>query len=140
ASGCRKPPRSHTTEKGQNEAKGDPWEGAAKRLKKETEPLSCKAALSELNRELATHDDVPKPTPLTPEALDALAAVVPLNPADREEIHGSAFSSHDPVYLCDCLYLRDAARTISLPGLKPEQLADLGFAWVCRQVYLNPWL
>src|SRR5215475_8150699 len=61
ASGCRKPPRSPATDKGQNEAKGDPWEGAAKRLKKETEPLSCKAALSELNRELATHDDVPKP-------------------------------------------------------------------------------
>ena len=28
----------------------------------------------------------------------------------------------------------------TLPGLSPEQQADLAFAWVCRQVYLNPWL
>ena len=63
-----------------------------------------------------------------------------LSPADREEIRGAAFSAHDGVYLADCFYLRDAARSLTLTGLPPEKQAELAFAWVCRQVYLQPWL
>ena len=63
-----------------------------------------------------------------------------MNPGDREEIRGATFTPHDPIYLAECLYLRDAARSPTLPDLKPEQLADLGFAWVCREVHLRPWL
>src|SRR6185369_7843073 len=81
-----------------------------------------------------------KPVGLSNETEEALARVVPLNAGDREEIRGSTFTPHDPVYMAECLYLRDAARSLALPGLKPEQLADLGFAWVCREVLLTPWL
>ena len=66
--------------------------------------------------------------------------MVPLHPTDRDEIRSATFSPHDAVYLAECLYLRDAARSLVMPGLSPEQLADLGFAWVCRQVILDPWL
>src|SRR5262249_43332740 len=37
-------------------------------------------------------------------------------------------------------YLRDAAKSLNLTGLPPEKQAEYAFAWVCRQVYLHPWL
>ncbi|QJX00189.1 hypothetical protein FTUN_7813 [Frigoriglobus tundricola] len=119
--------------------KGDPWVAAAARLGKDTSPVSTKAALAALTAEIGISDD--KKLPVTSdEALTALAAVVPLTPADRDEIRGAAFSGHDPVYLADCFFLRDAARSLGVAGLPPEKQADVAFAWVCRQVYLNPWV
>jgi hypothetical protein len=139
--GCGKPPRlSQTPDDKGGAPKGDPWDVAAKKLRKDTDLLTCKTVLGALNNDLAASEKAAKPAALTKEAADALAAVVPLSAEDKEEIKGNTFSSHDPVYLAECLYLRDAARSLALPGMPPEQFADLGFAWVCRQVYLNPWL
>lgn len=140
ASGCGRPPARQQDEVGGGGAKADPWDAAAKRLRKDTDPVACKAALASLNHELAGSDKVDKPPALTPEAEKSLGELVPLSAADRDEIRPGTFSPHDPVYLAECLYLRDAARSLVLPGLSPEQRADLGFAWVCRQVYLDPWL
>jgi hypothetical protein len=119
-------------------AKVDPWKAAAARLKKDTDLAATKQALSTVNSETGQQGGETLPA-LAPDQLAALAALVPLSPADREEIGGAAFSTHDPAYVADCLYLRDAARALDLAGLPPEGRADLAFAWVCRQVYLHPW-
>jgi hypothetical protein len=140
STGCGKPPKVGSTEEMRTAARGDPWEAAAKRLKKETDFKACKAVLGTLNHELSTGDKAEKVPALAKSDEDALAGVVPLHASDREEIRSGTFSSHDPAYLAECLYLRDAARSLTIAGLSPEQLADIGFAWVCRQVALDPWL
>jgi len=138
SSGCGKPPKIGSTDESRNTAKGDPWDAAAKRLRKETDFKTCKTVLGTLNHELSTGDKAEKAPGLGKSEEDALAGVVPLHASDRDEIRPGTFSPHDPVYLAECLYLRDAARSLAIAGLSPEQLADIGFAWVCRQVYLEP--
>jgi hypothetical protein len=138
--GCGRPPTGPRDDKNQVVAKGDPWEAAAKRLRSNTNLVACRAALSSLNQELTNGDKAEKPTSLSAQDEAALTAIVPLQETDRDEIRPAAFTPHDPVYLAECFYLRDAARSLVFPGLSPEQQADLGFSWVCRQVNLNPWL
>ena len=140
STGCGKPPKLNEEDDKDTRQKGDPWEAAAKRLRKETDLKACKTALSSLNHELSTGEKGEKATALAKPEEEALASLVPLHPSDLEEIRSATFSPHDPVYLADCLYLRDAARSLAMPGLTTEQLADLGFAWVCRQVVLDPWV
>ena len=109
--------------------KGDPWEVAAKRLRKETDSAACKSVLATLNRELndpAAKGKIDKPTGLTEDALKALAATVPLSDDDKAEIREAAFSSYDPVYLGECLYLRDAARSLSSPAVRPNNSPTSG--------------
>lgn len=139
--GCGRPPSltRNPSEHGPD-SKSDPWQAAAKKLQKESEYQTCKLVLAGLTTELAATEKSDKPAGHTKESLDQVARLVPLNADDRSEIEGAAFTAHDPAYLASCLYLRDAVRSLSAPGLAPEKLADLGFAWVCRQVYLNPWL
>lgn len=137
AGGCSKPP-APPPDLGNTGPKGDPWKVAGVRLKKDADLGAAKSALLALTTDV-NNQDGPKLPALSDEAFAALAAVVPLSPADREEIRAGAFSAHDPVYLADCLYLRDAARSLAAAGLPPEKRAELAFAWVCRQVYLRPW-
>jgi hypothetical protein len=120
--------------------KVEPWEEVARKLKKETDYDTCKSALAKLTEQLRSDDSIPRAKNLGPDEERALAAVVPLNPGDLEEIRNWNYSSHDPVYLTECFYLRDAAQSVKLPNMSPEQIADAGFAWVCRSVALNPWL
>jgi hypothetical protein len=140
AGGCSKPPQGTKQPEDAAGPKGNPWAVAGARLRKDTDVAATRAALAGLTNDLAA-DAGAKPAPLSDEALAKLGAVVPLSPADREEIRGgSTFTAHDGVYLADCLYLRDAARSLALAGVPPGRQAELAFAWVCRQVYLNPWL
>ncbi len=143
--GCGKPPPPPPPPP--EGAKGKPWQAAGQKLRKDADAPSCRAVTATLNNELAVTSDVPKPSALSSEAEAALTALVPLSEDDRVEIRTAAFSSHDGVYLADCLYFRDAVRSLDVPELSgetpdhyAEHRADLGFAWVCRQVYLNPWL
>jgi hypothetical protein len=135
--GCSKPVGTHASNDS-TAPRGDPWKAAAARLKKDTDFAACKQALANLNSDVSRQGGEKLPA-ITPEQLAALGAAVPLSPADREEIGGPVFSAHDPAYVADCLYLRDAARALDLAGLAPGEQADLAFAWVCRQVYLHPW-
>jgi hypothetical protein len=139
-SGCGKQPGSRNGDKDVKIAKEQPWKVAGKRLHDHADLATCKAVIGKLNTDLVADREAPQPTAMTPEAEAALAALVPLNDDDRAEIRSATFTSFDPNYVGECLYLRDAARSLEVPGLKPEEAADLGFAWVCRQVYLNPWL
>jgi hypothetical protein len=146
--GCGKPPTTVDSQQGQAEVKVKPWETVALRLQKDSGEASARSALTTLKTELSAAPDAnPRPAGLTPEAEEALAKLVPLSPEDRAEIRGANFTPFDAPYLAECLYLRDAARALDVPprpGQTSEQLdadrADLAFAWVCRQVYLNPWL
>ncbi len=135
--GCSKPPTPppDTATAG---PKGDAWKVAGVRLKKDTDTTATKTALSALTSDVSNQEGQKLPA-LSDEAFAALTAVVPLSPADREEIRAGAFSAHDAVYLADCFYMRDAARSLGVTGLPPEKQAELAFAWVCRQVYLQPW-
>jgi hypothetical protein len=108
-------------------------------MKRETDLATCKAALNGLRSDTGMEEGKKLPA-LTDEALSALAAVVPLSPADADEIRGAPFTDHDAVYLTDCFYLRDVARSLALAGVPPQRQAELAFEWVCRQVYLQPWL
>ena len=129
--GCSKPPTPLADDQGTGGEKADAWKAASARLQKDTDAAAAKVALGALGGEKL---------PATPdEQFAAIEKLVPLTQADRDEIRGPSFSAHDAVYLADCFFLRDAARSLALAGVPPEQQADLAFAWVCRQVYLYPW-
>ena len=134
-------PRAGTTD---DPAKGtsrkvEPWENVAAQLRKETDLATCRTALGQLNNELTERTDLPPVPGLSPEAEKALARLVPLSTTDLGEIRPAAYSALDPAYLAECFYFRDAARSIDPSGIPPRELARLAFAWVCRQVYLQPW-
>lgn len=134
--GCKKTSRTGgTTEP--TAAKVNPWEQVAKKLKKDTDFVTCQNALRILVENLRNDESLPKPAILGAQQESDLSAVVPLNAADREEIHNWNYSAHDPAYLADCLLMRDAAQSLKVPNLTSEQCADIGFAWVCRSVALQ---
>jgi hypothetical protein len=135
--------KTRTTSTGDDKGDGqktDPWDGAVKRLRKESDLSASRAAITQLKNDLANRTDVPGPPPLAKDAEAALAALVPLAPTDLNEVRPPAFSNLDAVYLADCLYLRDAARSLEPSGTPPAKLAEQAFAWVCRQVYRQPWV
>jgi hypothetical protein len=138
--GCKK---TETTDPGSDktktEAKVDAWATAGARLKKETNFSATRQILTSLTNDISHQDGEKLPT-FTPESLAALKAIVPLSAGDSEELSGAAYSTHDPAYVADCLYMRDVARSLGVAGLPPEKQAELAFAWVCRQVYLQPWV
>jgi hypothetical protein len=118
--------------------KVDTWRLAGPRLKRDTDFATCKSVLGGLRADAA--GDKAAPAALTDAALDALSKVVPLSNADRDEIRGAGFTDRDAAYLADCFYLRDAARSLGVTGLPVRRRAELAFEWVCREVYLRPWL
>lgn len=142
--GCNKPVTPPKDDARTAESSTDPWGDAERTLQKDTDLATCRTVVAQLNSSLSNPDrdglKIPPLPGLTPEAEKALSALVPLDPADLEELRPAAFTPLDPVYLANCLYLRDAARSLDAPGLTDARRAELGFAWVCRQVYLNPWL
>lgn len=139
AGGCGKPPTAIKDDGGKDVVKGKPWENAALRLKKDTDPSAVRIALTALGSELNAENK--EPLPALPEAdLTKLGELVPLTPEDRAEVRAATFTAHDSVYLADCLYMRDVARSLALTGTPPDVQADVAHAWVCRQVYLRPWL
>ncbi len=139
ASGCGKAPKGASSDDGPGIAPGDPWKTAGQRLKKDSDLVGVRTALGGLANDLNTQNKEPLPVLSDPE-LAKLAELVPLSAGDREEVRSTTFTAHDSAYLADCLYLRDAARSLALDGLPPEAKAEAAFAWVCRQVYLRPWV
>ena len=139
--GCGKSADTKKDEtRGTAAAKADPWDALARRLRKETDAAGVRTALAHLASELPDRPDVPGPTVVSPEAERAITDAAPLAPADLQEVRQSAFTSLDAVYLAECYYLADAARSLDGAGLPDARRAQLAFAWVCRQVYLAPWL
>ncbi|MFO0800965.1 MAG: hypothetical protein U0804_26160 [Gemmataceae bacterium] len=139
--GCPKPgPSGDKEAKGSTAAKADPWETAAKRLAKESDPAGARAALNKLAEELAARPDVPGAPALSPEAEKDLTALARLTPDDLNVVRPAGYTGGDAAYVAECMYLRDAARTIDPVGLPPAEQAKAAFNWVCRQVYIRPWV
>lgn len=139
--GCPKPGvRPEEKTKGSQQAKSDPWEAAAKRLAKETDPAGIRGTLNKLAEDLVARPDVPGPPGLSADAEKALAPLARLAPEDLEVVRPAAYTAGDAAYLSESLYLRDAARAIDPVGLPPADQARAAFAWACRQVYLRSWV
>src|SRR5262245_6061555 len=81
ASGCRRPPPTFKPNE-TTTAKGDPWDAAAKRLRKDTDLVASKVVLGTLTTDLGRAEKVDKPAALSREAEEALAKLVPLNASD----------------------------------------------------------
>ncbi|MCS6866590.1 MAG: hypothetical protein RMJ56_08030 [Gemmataceae bacterium] len=137
--GCSKPLSRVDDANPAEVAKTNPWKTAASRLKKETDLAATKVVLATLSADVE-HSTGQRLPVLSAEALQEVAQLIPLSPEDREEIAAEVFTPFDSAYLADCFYLRDAAIALALSGLPAEKQAELAFAWVCRQVYLHPWL
>src|SRR3954468_1259690 len=75
--GCSKPPATQKGDPTANGPKGDPWKIAEQRLRKESDLTATRAALGGLTNDIAAQEGERLPA-LSPEALAALAAVVPL--------------------------------------------------------------
>lgn len=140
AAGCSRPPRLAAPQDGTGTAeRADPWENALRQLRKETSAAACRTLMQTLNQELGAEEAL-RPPALSAEALEGLQRLVPLDAGDREELRSLHFTAQDGVYLADCLYLRDVARHVVLPELTDREKAERAFAWVCRHVWLQPWL
>jgi hypothetical protein len=141
--GCPKPDTRYTqntTGATQADAKVDPWDAVAKRLRKETDPAGVRAAFNKLAEDLAARPDVPGPPGLSPDAEKALVPLARLAPEDLDVVRPAVFAGADPAYVAECFYLRDAAHSIDPVRLPPAEQARAAFAWVCRQVYVRPWV
>ncbi len=136
--GCTRPPTFKADETERDAV--DPWQGVVAQLRRENDPAGCRRILNQLNNDLALKPDAPQPVGLTPEAEKTLRELLRLRDDEVKEIRPASFSGLDPVYLAECLYLRDAARSLDVGGLPPGRQAELAFAWVCRQVVLQPWI
>jgi hypothetical protein len=135
--GCKKsmPPISSGDQFGQT---GDPWGDLGRQLQKGTDAAAAKSALTHLNNALSAGGSVPIP-PLGADAEKALAVTLRLSSADLDELRPTSFTALDQTYLADAFYFRDAARSLEIRGTPSIHHAETAFAWVCRQVYLNPW-
>jgi hypothetical protein len=137
-SGCTKPTTTTKEKEKQEVAAGNPWEEFGQRLRKANDLAACKTAVAQLKTALAGRKEFqpPPPGPQDEQVLNS----APLSPDDLSQARDGSFTTLDAIYLADCFYLRDAARTLDTPGLSQARRAELAFAWVCRQVYLNPWV
>lgn len=136
--GCTRPP-TYAPDQTERDAV-DPWQGVVAQLRKENDPAGCRRILGKLNNDLALKPDAPQPAGLTPDAEKTLRELLRLRDDEVKEVRPASYSGLDPVYLSDCLYLRDAARALDVGGLPPGRQAELAFAWVCRQIVLQPWV
>ena len=117
----------------------DPWPAAAAAVRKELTPGGIGRVLGDLTS-ASTVEPKFSPDALPPADEPALKAVARLTDDDLKGLRSPGYSGLDPHHINECLYLRDAARTLELDGLPPAEQAGRAFAWVCRQVVLQPWV
>lgn len=119
----------------------NPWPRVDAQLRKDGSLASARGVLAQLNTELALNSDPQyQPAGLTPEAEAILHRTAKLTDEELKELRANSFTNLDPNYLAECLYLRDAARSLDAAGLPPVKQAELAFAWVCRQLVLSHWV
>ena len=137
--GCSTKPPAYVAVS-QEKLNEDPWGRVVTQLRKETEIGSCRRILETLRSDLALNTDLQfQPASLTPDAEKTIRQLLNLNEQEAREIRSASYSALDAVYLAECLYLRDVARSLDLTGLPPTRQAEIAFQWVERQVQLNHW-
>lgn len=140
AAGCTQQAKIEGDARGGPGAKAaDPWPAAVVDLRKQTDPATCRRVLNQLNADLTGNPAVAPAAPSADE-VKRLTATLRLDDDEVREVTATSYSGIDATYLADALYLRDAARSLDTHGFPPDAAAAAGFAWVCRQVYLRPWV
>jgi hypothetical protein len=118
----------------------DPWPSFAQNLRRENDSISVRRLLGQLGADLASNSAADQPKGPTPAQDAAIAQALTLPAEDAAEVRSAAFTPLDAIYLAECCYLRDIARSLELANLAPQVQADAVFEWVCRQVELRPWV
>src|SRR5262245_11578168 len=103
--GCTRPPTIPTN--GSEREAVNPWPGVVAQLRKENDPAGCRRILTKLNNDLTQRLDAPQPVGLTSEAEKSLRELLRLRDDELKEIRPASYTGLDPVYLAECLYLRD---------------------------------
>jgi hypothetical protein len=134
--GCR-PPAAPKTPARLAAPADDALEAARLAFRKQTGVASCRAALQQLNA-LFTRTTEDKPEPLQEKTREFLADRVGLDDGELGEVASTTFTLLDAHHLDGCFLLRDAARFLDVDDLPPVERASAAFAWVVRQVRLQP--
>jgi hypothetical protein len=112
-------------------------------LAKPNDLAICKAVIPQLNAHLQ-NDPESSPPALPPEKKEELRKQLALDEGALEELTSATFTTLDAHHMECCFLLRDAANWLELEvaaGQKkqtPLERAELAFAWVVRQVRLQP--
>ncbi|HEY2787260.1 MAG TPA: hypothetical protein VGJ05_20035 [Fimbriiglobus sp.] len=133
------PPVSKNTEA--DKKAEDPWPQISSDLSRDTDVETCRRALDRLTTVLASNPEFVTPPGLTATEEKTLRGFFPgFVDEDARELRSPAYTRLDPYHLAECYYLRDAARALDVADLAPVEQARRAFEFVCRQVYVNPWL
>jgi hypothetical protein len=117
--------------------------GVRATLAKQNDLATCKAVVAQLNAHLQG-DPGSLPPQLPQKTKDDLRKQLGLDEGDLAELTSSTFTPLDAHHLESCFLLRDAARSLELvvaagrTKQTPLERAELAFAWVVRQVRLQP--
>jgi hypothetical protein len=142
AAGCTRQASIGSGSDGPNAATkqaADPWQVVVSELRKQTDLGTTRRVLTQLNADLTGHTSAATPESVSDANAARLAELLRLSPEEVREIRSTSYSGLDAAYLADALYLRDAAKSLDVQRLPAERQIAAAFAWVCRQVYLQPW-
>src|SRR5262249_21754264 len=133
-----KPPAEVKDDKGQPDAGGPgapPWASARLALAKQPDLATCRAAMQQFGAQLAA-PGAPRVPELTAGQAAGLQKLFGLDDAELAEVRSASFTGLDAYHLEACLLLRDAARSLELPGVgqTPLDRAAAAFDWVVRRV------
>jgi len=137
--GCGEKPAvvAPEADKDQNE---DPWPRVVSSLRKENDTVACRRILSQLNTDLASAAKEYQPESLQPSDEASDRELLKLTDDEIKELRSVSYTNLDSLYLAECLYLREAARSLDVAKSPPAEQARVAFDWVCRQVVLSPWI
>ena len=138
--GCTKPPTTITGPADTKVVAVDPWPILAATIRRQSDVGTIRQGLNQFAADASANAaDVSIPN-LPATALQSLVDRFRPSDTDRREIESKAFTSLDPNYIAECMYFRDVVRSLDVGGLPLDKQASIGFAWVCRNVYLQQWL
>jgi len=107
----------------------------AESLRRQEDIEGIGSELQRINAYLESREQE-KPRPLTNQEREILTKEFGLANDELAEIDTAGFSSLDAHYVECCLLMRDAARSLKVEKLPPQEQATAAFAWVMRQVRL----
>lgn len=138
--GCTKPPTRITGPADTRVVAVDPWPALAATLRRQSDVGTIRQGLNQFAADASANSaDVTIPS-LPATTLQSLVDRFRPSDTDRREIESKVFTSLDPNYISECIYFRDVVRSLDASGLPLDKQASIGFAWVCRNVYLQQWL
>ena len=138
--GCTKPPTTIAGPDATKVVAVDPWPALAATLRRQSDLGAIRQGFNQFVADASTNPSEATIPNLAASALQSHVERFRPSDTDRREIESKVFTSLDPNYIAECLYFRDVVRSLDPTGLPPDKQASVGFAWVCRNVYLQQWL